>query len=178
MEHLRSIGNIPSDSRGFTNAQEKRRSVGIEKMIITTPGLHIDAAEMAKVVGMPEGKIRTGIGINKIRMCGYSESNLTFIADAMYIFLRKVASSDIEYGKFLNENPGKIFLGTESSPEKSRPELMEAMDMACSKLAMDAKAGKVDGERVRNIMIILKNALRDLSLRKIIYCSIGCKNEC
>jgi hydroxymethylglutaryl-CoA synthase len=143
--------------------------IGIEKMFVITPSLYIDAKEMAIATGSEEGKIRKGLGINKIRLPGYSEGNITMLADAMYAFATNLMEDRRAYQKFCEEGLGKIFFSTESNPDRSRPELQPAMQLAISKLKEDAD---LHTERALDIHKII-SAFSNSQIVAITYACIG-----
>ena len=163
----------------MTDARPKNR-IGINKMVVTTPGLSLSPESLADVIGSDQlgtrgkeylrmrektlkehpfmfeweldeaigpalirdnvGKIRSGLGVDMIRMPGYSESNVTFVANMLYDFIKKIAD-DLESLKRLEETPVKtLYYGSESNPDRSRPELEPALLLAGSRLLAEDEA--------------------------------------
>ncbi len=165
--------------------------VGINRMVITTPGLFIkpdqmamsvsekevhatlkkeaDAAKAAgkewrqptaaevremiiKAAPVNESKMRKGIGIETIRLPGFSESNATFVADSIYDFVKGVVGDKAALKKLTAEPVKSIYFGTESNPDRSRPELEVALMLAFSKLLAE------DEKRYRPIVEMFRHA--------------------
>lgn len=143
--------------------------IGINKMFVATPGLHIDASQMAVVSGQPEGKIRQGLMIDKMRMPGHSEANVTMLADVVYGFATDLLEDESAFDKFSKERVQKIFFGTESNADRSRPELEPAIQMAISKLKEDIKQ-KPENEAKVNLIV---NSLRQAQTIAITYACVG-----
>ena len=176
--------------------------VGINRMVVTTPGLYIKPEEIAKPITRQDidyklkkeakearaagrewrepasdeiermvadkvaenvGKIRKGLGVETIRMAGYSESNATFVADGIYEFIMGVAGNGASFSKLINEPIRALYYGTESNPDRSRPELEVSLLVACSKLLDD------DEPKYRPIVEMLKEA----RLVPITYACVG-----
>ncbi len=144
-------------------------AIGINKMVVATPGFHIDASQMAVVSGQPEGKIRQGLMIDKMRMPGHSESNVTMLADVIYKFAENLLEDNSAFEKFKYEKMQKIFFGTESNADRSRPELEPAIQMAISKLQEDAQNPSKSPNKIRFIV----DALRHAQIIAITYACVG-----
>jgi 3-hydroxy-3-methylglutaryl CoA synthase len=124
--------------------------VGISEIVVTTPGLHITAENLAEVLAARTGgnaketlsKIKggekgRGLQVDMFRLPGYSESNFTFAADALDTFLRRMMG-DPESRALLEANPIRsIYAGTESAIDKSRPDIMISRGMVESQLLME-----------------------------------------
>ncbi len=143
--------------------------IGINKMVVATPGLHIDASQMAVVSGQPEGKIRQGLMIDKMRMPGHSEANVTMLADVVYEFAINLLEDNLAFEKFEREKVQKIFFGTESNADRSRPELEPAIQMAISKLKEDVAQNPENANKVETIV----DALRHAQTIAITYACVG-----
>lgn len=165
--------------------------IGINKMIITGPGLCVKPEELAKPLSEQElesslrkdreaarkegkewheptkeqlnemrtkkvadtvGKIRKGLGVETIRLAGHSESNATFVADAIYEFARKIMQEKDALAKLRAEPVRTIYYATESNPDRSRPELEVSLLMASSKLLDE------DEKKYREIVEMFRHA--------------------
>ncbi len=118
---------------------------GINTMVVTTPGLRVNARTLAEVLSDGDGakadettsKIRGGLKVESFRMPGHSESNFTFAADALDIFIRETFK-DPESARTLSEYPIRsIYSATESAIDKSRPDIMVSIGIVQSKLLED-----------------------------------------
>ncbi|MCL5430025.1 MAG: hypothetical protein M1504_00940 [Candidatus Marsarchaeota archaeon] len=161
-------------------------TVGINRMVVTAPSLFIRPEELAKAIvtrekGLDkEGKpipaeelqrkidneisaIKDGMGIELVRINGYSESNITFVADSIYYFLKNIASDPVLTQKFLTQKVKNIFFATESNPDKSKPEVEEALLIASSKLL----------EEDEKLYTPLVRSLRKAFVQPITYACVG-----
>ena len=188
-----------------------KSNIGINKMVVATPGLSLSPEALADVIGRDQhmtrgkdyqkmreklrgdilkehpmifeweidehvnpaiepaliadnvGKIRSGLGVDMIRMPGYSESNVTFVANMLYDFVKRLGS-DRESLHRLEETPVKtIYYATESNPDRSRPELEPALLLAGSKLFAE------DETKYRPII----EMLREASVVPITFACVG-----
>ena len=85
---------------------------------------------------IPEGKIVQGFGIKEIRLPGYSESNVTFVADAIYRFVKDIGNNEQESKHFVDHIKA-IFYSTESNSDRSKPDVQIALQLVMSKLLAD-----------------------------------------
>ncbi|BCS91255.1 MAG: hydroxymethylglutaryl-CoA synthase [Candidatus Micrarchaeota archaeon] len=124
-------------------------SYGVNDIAIGLPSLYIKPENIARAVNKRKGvenleeavkndtqKIVNGLGINEIRVPSFSESNLTFTADAIYELIKHIADSHID--KLLKEPINTIYYSSESNPDRSRPELESALLIVISKLYDDS----------------------------------------
>ncbi len=169
-----------------------RSKIGINKMIVTTPGITLSPMALAESIthdqmaakgkeyhrardavrkehsmiqeweidehvkpameSETEGKIRKGLGVDLIRMPGYSESNVTFVANMLYEFMKKLADDKESMGRISQTPIRTIYYGTESNPDRSRPEIEPALLLAGSKLLAENEA------KYRPIMEMMRSA--------------------
>ncbi len=159
----------PAFNEKHVAPREERTAIGINTMVVATPGLYIDASQMAVVSGQPEGKIRQGLMIDKMRMPGYSETNVTMLADVVYGFAVNLLEDNSSFEKFASEKVQKIFFGTESNADRSRPELEPAIQMVISKLKEDVMHYPENADKVETIV----DALRHAQIIAITYACVG-----
>ena len=141
----------------MSSGNDIRRSdgrIGINEIIVTVPGLAVKAEEVVRAfhsrngntesenseaITKDVGKMKEGLGIKQIRLPGYSESNVTFVADAIYTFIMKVTSSDRDTERIRGDPVRNIYYASESNPDRSRPEAEASLLLVYSKLlGMDA----------------------------------------
>jgi 3-hydroxy-3-methylglutaryl CoA synthase len=141
----------------MSSGNDMRRSdgrIGINEIIVTVPGLAVKAEEVVRAfhsrngntesenseaITKDVGKMKEGLGIKQIRLPGYSESNVTFVADAIYTFIMKVTSSDRDTERIRGDPVRNIYYASESNPDRSRPEAEASLLLVYSKLlGMDA----------------------------------------
>ena len=138
MESTRTLG--ASNGVGAQNRISDAVEVGIERMVISAPGIAIRSSALEEELGFGSGKISEGLMIKEIRLPGPSQSNATMMADGLYRFIKDIAGDGEALKKLKKEPIRSIYFSTESSPDRSRPELEPAILMACSKLAMESSA--------------------------------------
>ena len=126
------------------------RRVGINEIVIQVPNLlttaadivrafharnkDVSEAEMEQLVAKDISKMTNGLGIKNVRIPGYSESNVTFVANAIYEFCCKISSSKEDMEKLEVEPIRSIYYGSESNPDRSRPEVESSLLLVYSKL--------------------------------------------
>ncbi len=119
-------------------------------LIVSTPSTYISSKGLSEVTGEEVSKIEH-FGVRKQRLPTLSQSNVTMIADAIYLFIRRVSAWPNMEKKFFDEPPKSIYFGTESNDDYSRPEVSPALGMALSRLL------NIDPEKYRRYAEILKN---------------------
>lgn len=137
-------------------------------MIISVPSLGVKAEEIVRAfhrnntTTMQEqleetikndiGKMTAGLGIKQSRLPGYSESNVTFVANAIYEFIKKVTSNEKDLAKLRAEPVRNIYYASESNPDRSRPEVEQSFLLVYSKLLDE------DTAKYREIVEMFKNS--------------------
>jgi 3-hydroxy-3-methylglutaryl CoA synthase len=109
--------------------------------------------EISKATDYPAERIRNRLGINRIRLPTYSQTNATLTADVLHEFVRRVAADPVAYDKLKREPICKVRYATESNADRARPDLMAAVDMARSKLFAE------DRERYKKIFQAFKKTI-------------------
>ncbi|MEM3841516.1 MAG: hypothetical protein QXN59_02400 [Candidatus Micrarchaeaceae archaeon] len=125
--------------------------IGIERMVISVPSIGIRSEDLERELGFGAGKISGGLKINEIRLPGPTESNATMVANALYDFIKNIASDNGAMSKLRKEPIRSIYFSTESSPDRSRPELEPALLMVSSMLSLE-------GRQYEEIIDMLKRA--------------------
>ncbi|MGC8568121.1 MAG: hydroxymethylglutaryl-CoA synthase [Candidatus Micrarchaeia archaeon] len=126
---------------------------GINDIVFSAPSLAITAEELVKAFAYREKgkeglenaealkndteKMKYGLGINQIRIPGYSESNASFVADALYLFAKEIMKDPERMKKLDTEPIRSIYYSSESNPDRSRPEIEAALLLASAKLIED-----------------------------------------
>jgi 3-hydroxy-3-methylglutaryl CoA synthase len=141
--------------------------IGINEMIISVPSLGVKAEEIVKAfhkrngklskeqfdetVKNDIGKMTAGLGIKQARLPGFSESNVTFVANSIYEFVKRVTANPKDMEKLESEPIRTIYYASESNPDRSRPEVEESFLLVYSKLLSE-------GEKNRKIVEMMKNS--------------------
>jgi 3-hydroxy-3-methylglutaryl CoA synthase len=160
-------------------ANREYQKIGINRIIIQVPNLAARAEEIVRalhsrnaaltkqereeLVKNDIGKMTAGLGIKTIRIPGYSEANVTFVANAVYEFCQKVCADSADAKKLLKEPIRSIYYSSESNPDRSRPEIEAALLLVYSKLLSDGE------DKYRKIVEMLKSS----SLVPITYACAG-----
>ncbi|MGC8652171.1 MAG: hypothetical protein ACP5UH_02890 [Candidatus Micrarchaeia archaeon] len=134
------------------------KNIGISEISVTAPHLRVSAAELSKALGMdgaimPTEKIEKGLGIKSIILPSFAESNVTFVADNLYNFIKRLVADKEKLARFLNEPVKTIYYSSESNPDRSRPELEVALELVYSKLIDE------DEQKYRLVIETLKKAM-------------------
>ena len=137
------------------------QKVGISKFVVTRPKFAIKPDALSEAIGESEGKIQALLNDKRILpdakpevpRPGYSESNITFSADAAYKFFTMLKEDKEALKRFIANPPRAIYTGTESNSDRSKPDFIIAMHMALSKLWYD------DRKYFTEINNIIHNAL-------------------
>ncbi len=132
----------------MTENGTKSIPIGINKMFVSTPGLSITPDKLAEVINDPSkervedtvGKIRAGLGVELIRLPGHSECNVTFVANPIYEFGKKMMDDPASKEKLFAEPIRSIYYSTESNDDWSRPDVQSALMLACSRLLDEDEA--------------------------------------
>jgi 3-hydroxy-3-methylglutaryl CoA synthase len=122
-----------------------RPDIGIERMVITTPGMAIQSAELESELGFENGKISGGLRINEVRLPGITENNSTMVANGLYRFIKDAASDKETMAKLRKEPIRSIYFATESNPDRSRPEIEPSLLMVASCLPRDSVYEEIAG---------------------------------
>jgi hydroxymethylglutaryl-CoA synthase len=149
-------------------ANHKYQKIGINKIVIQVPNLAARAgeivralharntaltkAELEETIEKDIGKMTNGLGINTIRIPGYSESNVTFVASTIYEFCKRVCTDSSDVEKLKREPIRSIYYSSESNPDRSRPEIEASLLLAYSKLLSEGE------ERYRGLVEMLKRS--------------------
>ncbi|MEM0149504.1 MAG: hypothetical protein QXW10_01250 [Candidatus Micrarchaeaceae archaeon] len=131
--------------------QPRSGSVGIQRAAIWSPGVAIDASDLEKFIEFKEGHIKNGLSTNSIRLPGISEDIVTITANSLYMLVKGIISSEEDTEKLRREPIRRIYMATESTNDKSRPPIEQAIELVSSKL-LD------EDESNRWIVDMLKNA--------------------
>ena len=141
--------------------------IGINQLVVSVPSIGIKAEELVRAfhkrnsalsaeqldeaIKNDIGKMTAGLGIKQIRLPGYSESNLTFVADAIYEFVKRVSASSADMEKLRREPIRTIYYASESNPDRSRPEVEVSFLLVYSKLLSE-------DSKYRELVEMLKGA--------------------
>ena len=87
------------------------------------------------------GLIGGGLGIENIKLPGFSEGNATYVANALYKFIKQVTTSPESLKELVAQPIRSIYYASESNSDRSKPELETALQMVYSVLLME-KDGK------------------------------------
>lgn len=144
-------------------ASEKRKvHIGINMIVISTPSTYISSKGLSEVTGEEVSKIEH-FGVQKQRLPTLSQSNVTMVADAIYLFIKRVSAWPDMEKKFFAEMPKSIYFGTESNDDYSRPEAAPALGMALSRLLNE------DIERYKKYAQALKN----IEIKQVTFACAG-----
>ena len=115
--------------------------------------LHADTDGLISSVKPFDPKnIIDGVGIKEIRLPGYSEGNVTYVANSLYKFLKSVGDSPDDLKKLMAEPIDRILYATESNSDHSLPDIMISLKMVYSRLL------KEDEKKYRPIVEMFKKA--------------------
>ncbi len=126
-------------------AVQNHPDIGIERMVVTTPGAAIRSADLESELGFENGKISGGLRINEVRLPGITENNSTMVANGLYKFIKDVASDGKTMAKLRKEPIRSIYFATESNPDRSRPEIEPSLLMVASYLPKDSAYDEIIG---------------------------------
>jgi len=130
---------------GKTVSKEERGAlastpVGTHYLSLKAPSTYILPEEMAIASDYPADRIRNRLGVRKIRLPSYSQTNAALAADVVYEFVRWIASNPAEHEKLRREPIVSFRYATESNADNARPDFMPALNMARSKLLGEDEA--------------------------------------
>jgi len=146
--------------------------IGISKLIVEAPQTYFSYIEIANALNakLEKGKdmidpdrMKDRLGIEKVRLPTYSQSNVTLAANALYSFIKNIDSDADSRKKFFDEPPSNIYYATESNPDFSRPEAEIALGLVYSRLLEE------DEKRYRPYV----EALKDTGLQQNTFACAG-----
>ncbi|EQD66750.1 Hydroxymethylglutaryl-CoA synthase, partial [mine drainage metagenome] len=120
----------------------KEERVGIHRAAIWAPGVAVDASDLEKFIEFKEGHIKNGLSTNSIRLPGLSEDIVTITANSLYKLIKGIMSSDEDTERLRNEPIRRIYMATESTNDKSRPPIEQAIELVSSKLLAESEANR------------------------------------
>jgi 3-hydroxy-3-methylglutaryl CoA synthase len=117
-------------------------SVGIHRAVVWAPGVAVDASDLEKFIEFKEGHIKNGLSTNSIRLPGLSEDIVTMTANSLYTLVKGIMSSDADLEKLRKEPIKRIYMATESTNDKSRPPIEQAIELVSSKLLAESEGNR------------------------------------
>lgn len=132
------------------NKINKNIKVGINRAVIWAPGVGIDASDLEKFLGFEDGHIKNGLKTNRIRLPGLSEDIVTITANALYRLIKGIMSNPEDLEKLRREPIRRIYMATESTNDKSRPPIEQAIELVSSKLLAESEDNRWIVDMLRN----------------------------
>ena len=113
--------------------------IGIDSIVVSAPQTNFSSEELGKAIGVDPKRISEGLGIEKTRLPIFSQSNVTMVADSIYLFIKNMEKNG-SLEDLLDEPPKNIYFATESNDDYSRPEAEVALGLIYSKLLNENEA--------------------------------------
>lgn len=102
------------------------KSVGIDSIAFYVPQLYVPISDLAEARGIPAEKLEKGLGLKKMAIPNVGEDAATFAANALLNLIEQ---------NNLNPNDiGRVYLGTESAIDGSKPTATYAVEIVENKL--------------------------------------------
>jgi hydroxymethylglutaryl-CoA synthase len=95
--------------------------VGISHLAYDIPKIYLDIEEFSKKRGVDAEKLKKGLGIYKMSICDVHEDTATMAGNALYKLITQ--------NKIDPKSINRIYLGTESALDSSKPTATYAVDM-------------------------------------------------
>ena len=89
------------------------KKVGIDSLSYYVPSLYVDIEELATVRDIPPEKLINGLGLKKMATPDYDEDSASIAANSLH---RLIKENNIDPRKI-----GRVYLGTESGVDSSKP---------------------------------------------------------
>lgn len=102
-------------------------TTGIDAIAFYVPKLYVDMTDLADARGIPAAKLQKGLGLQKMAVPNIGEDAATFAANAL---LNLIAQNNINPTEI-----GRVYLGTESAVDGSKPTATYAVEIVENKLA-------------------------------------------
>jgi 3-hydroxy-3-methylglutaryl CoA synthase len=153
---------MAAKSRTVHASERGTVQIGINMMVVSTPSTYITSKGLSEVTGEEISKIEH-FGVHKQRLPTLSQSNVTMVADAIYLFIKRVSAWPDMEKKFFKELPKAIYFGTESNDDYSRPEAAPALGMTISRLLNE------DAEKYKRYA----NALKNIEIKQVTFACAG-----
>jgi hydroxymethylglutaryl-CoA synthase len=106
-------------------AKKKTPSVGIDDLALYIPKLHLPIATLAEARGIEYAKLNKGLGLIHMTLPDFHEDTATMAANAIATLIDK--------NKINPHHIGRIYLGTESALDGSKPTATYAVEMLAQK---------------------------------------------
>lgn len=113
--------------------------IGIDSIVVSAPQTNFSSEELGKAIGVDPKRISDRLGIEKTRLPIFSQSNVTMVADSIYLFIKNMEKNG-SLEDLLDEPPKNIYFATESNDDYSRPEAEVALGLIYSKLLNENEA--------------------------------------
>ncbi|MEM1003191.1 MAG: hydroxymethylglutaryl-CoA synthase, partial [Bacteroidota bacterium] len=101
--------------------------VGIDAMAFYVPELYVSMDDLANARGIDADKLKRGLGLKKMALPDLGEDAATFAANAL---LNLIVENDIDPNTI-----GRVYLGTESAVDGSKPTATYAVEIVENELA-------------------------------------------
>jgi hydroxymethylglutaryl-CoA synthase len=100
---------------------------GIDDMALYAPKIYLDIHTLAEKRGITYEKLSRGLGLHKMAFCDVHEDAATMAAEAIYEL--------IERNNIDPRTIGRVYMGTESALDGSKPTATYAVEMVQKRLA-------------------------------------------
>lgn len=94
---------------------------GIDAIAFYVPKLYVDIKDLANARGIPSEKLKRGLGLSKMTVPDYGEDAATFAANALLNLINQNSIDPKEIGR--------VYLGTESAIDGSKPTATYAVEI-------------------------------------------------
>jgi 3-hydroxy-3-methylglutaryl CoA synthase len=64
--------------------------IGIDSIVVSAPQTNFSSEELGKAIGVDPKRISDRLGIEKTRLPIFSQSNVTMVADSIYLFIKNM----------------------------------------------------------------------------------------
>lgn len=103
------------------------KTTGIDAISFYVPQLYVSMDNLAEARGIPSEKLKRGLGLEKMAVPNIGEDAATFAANAL---LDLIVKNDID-----PKNIGRVYLGTESAVDGSKPTATYAIEIVENELS-------------------------------------------
>ncbi len=144
---------IQNKSESGIGVPIRKEDVGIQRAAIWAPGVAIDTSDLERFLDDKKGHIKNGLIINSIRFPGLSDDIVTLTANSLYKIVKGILASKEDTEKLKAEPIRRIYMATESTNDKSRPPIEQAIELVASKLLAEGESNRWIADMLRSAAV-------------------------
>ncbi|MDE1845999.1 MAG: hydroxymethylglutaryl-CoA synthase family protein [Candidatus Micrarchaeota archaeon] len=121
-------------------ALKNKEKTGISYIGLESTPYLVTAETMAEHLKMPVGRIKEGLGVDRFRFPGFSDTHITIGANNILRFAENIIRLEPLKKHFIDHGVGAVYVATESSSEQSRSASQAMLELVEPVLINKAKS--------------------------------------